>query len=144
MNLAVAQEKPKRPAPPRLPAGVTAIRDIPYVEGGHERNRLDLYMSETAEDRLPLIVWIHGGGWQGGNKDNCPAVGFVKKGYVVASVNYRLSQHAAFPAKIEDCKAALRFLRANAAKYHIDGDRVGIWAPRPAGTWSPCWEPPAG
>jgi acetyl esterase/lipase len=127
VNVAIAQAQPKQPAPSRLPAGVVALRDVPYVEGGHERNRLDLYLPETANGHLPLIVWIHGGGWQGGSKENCPAVGFVKKGYVVASVNYRLSQHAIFPAQIEDCKAAIRWLRANAAKYHIDAEHVGVW-----------------
>ncbi len=54
-----------------------------------------------------------------GSKDRCPAVPFAAKGYAVASINYRLSQHAVFPAQIEDCKAAIRWLRANAAKYHL-------------------------
>ena len=52
---------------------------------------------------------------------------FVAKGYAVASINYRLSQHAVFPAQIEDCKAAIRWLRANAAKYHLDPDHIGVW-----------------
>ena len=51
----------------------------------------------------------------------------VAKGYAVASINYRLSQHAVFPAQIEDCKAAIRWLRANAAKYHLDPDHIGVW-----------------
>ena len=63
-NLAVPQERPKRPAPPRVPEGVRTLRDLQYVEGSHERNRLDLYLPEKAEGRLPLIVWIHGGAWQ--------------------------------------------------------------------------------
>jgi acetyl esterase/lipase len=54
-------------------------------------------------------------------------LGFVGKGYVAASLNYRLSQHAVFPAQLEDCKAAIRWLRANAAEYHIDPDRIGVW-----------------
>jgi acetyl esterase/lipase len=124
VNVAAAKE---RPAPPRLPAGVKVVQDLPYVEGGHERNRLDLYLPEKVAGRLPLVVWIHGGGWQGGSKENCPAVSFATKGYAVASVNYRLSQHAAFPAQIEDCKAAIRWLRANAAKYHFDADHIGVW-----------------
>ena len=127
VNLAASQEQPKRPAPPRLPKDVKALRDLPYVEGGHEQNRLDLYLPEKADGRLPLVVWIHGGGWQGGNKENCPAVSFATKGYAVASVNYRLSQHAIFPAQIEDCKAAIRWLRANAATYGIDARRIGVW-----------------
>ena len=127
VNLAAAQERPKRPSPPRLPDGVKVLRDLPYVEGGHERNRLDLYLPKRVDGRLPLIVWIHGGAWLTGSKDRCPAVPLTAKGYAVAAINYRLSQHAVFPAQIEDCKAAIRWLRANAAKYHLDSDRVGVW-----------------
>ena len=58
-------------------------------------------------------------------------------GFVVASINYRLSQHAIFPAQIEDCKAAIRFLRANAKTYNIDPARIGVGGLRPAGTWLP-------
>jgi len=124
VNLAVSQ---KRPAPPKLPEGVRVLRNLQYVEGGHERNRLDLYVPEKAEGRLPLVVWIHGGAWQAGSKEGCPAVPLTAKGYAVASINYRLSQHAIFPAQIEDCKAAIRWLRANAAKYHLDPDHIGVW-----------------
>ena len=76
---------------------------------------------------MPLIVWVHGGAWKGGDKSNCPARRFVPMGFVVASVNYRLSQHAIYPAQIEDCKAAIRFLRANAKTYNIDPARIGAW-----------------
>ena len=104
------------------------FRDLTYVEGGHERNRLDLYLPEKAEGRLPLIVWIHGGAWYAGSKtDPSPAMAMVGKGYAVASINYRLSQHAVFPAQIEDCKAAIRWLRANAGKYNLDPERIGVW-----------------
>jgi acetyl esterase/lipase len=102
VNLAASQEQPKRAAAPKVPEGVKALRDLPYVEGGHQRNRLDLYLPEKAEGRLPLVVWIHGGAWKAGSKDNCPAVFLAAKGYAVASINYRLSQHAVFPAQIED------------------------------------------
>jgi acetyl esterase/lipase len=128
--LAAAQQPPKRPAPPqphRLPEGVRLVKNLQYIEGGHEQNRLDIYLPEKAEGRLPLVVWIHGGGWQAGSKENCPAIPLAAKGYAVASVNYRLSQHAVFPAQIEDCKAAIRWLRANAAKYHIDPEHIGVW-----------------
>ena len=142
-NLAAAQERPKRPAPPTLPEGVRTLRDLQYVEGGHQRNRLDLYLPEKAEGRLPLVVWIHGGGWWAGSKEGCPAVPLVAKGYAAASINYRFSQHAVFPAQIEDCKAAIRWLRANAAKYHLDPDHIGVWGARPEAISSPCSEPPA-
>ena len=124
-GLALGQERPKWSPP--LPEGVRLLQDLQYVEGGHERNRLDLYLPEKAEDRLPLVVWIHGGAWRGGSKEGCPAVPLAAKGYAVASINYRFSQHAVFPAQIEDCKAAIRWLRANAAKYRLDPNRIGVW-----------------
>ncbi|MBV9122601.1 MAG: alpha/beta hydrolase fold domain-containing protein [Planctomycetes bacterium] len=110
-----------------LPPGVKMLRDLAYVPDGHERHLLDLYLPEKADGPLPLIVWIHGGGWQAGNKDHPPGLPLVSKGYALASINYRLSQHAKFPAQIEDCKAAIRWLRANASKYHLDPKRIGVW-----------------
>ena len=112
---------------PRLPAGVRALRDIAYVEGGHERQKLDLFLPEKADAPRPLIVWVHGGAWLAGGKDQCPALRFVGEGYAVASVGYRLSQHAVFPAQIEDCKAAIRWLRAHAKDYALDPQRIGVW-----------------
>jgi acetyl esterase/lipase/enterochelin esterase-like enzyme len=98
------------------------------VKGGHERHRLDLYTPEKPDGPLPVIVWIHGGAWLGGSKDGrVPAVPFVTKGYAVASINYRLSSHAVFPAQIEDCKAAVRWLKANAKTYNLDPKRIGVW-----------------
>jgi acetyl esterase/lipase len=111
---------------PKLPEGVKAQTDLEYVKDGHERQKLDLYLPEKAEGPLPLIVWIHGGGWQGGSKNGCPVLFLTTKGYAVASINYRLSQHAQFPAQIEDCKTAIRWLRANAKKYNLDSDHVGV------------------
>ncbi|MCX6849856.1 MAG: alpha/beta hydrolase [Verrucomicrobia bacterium] len=110
-------------------AGVQAHRDLVYVEGGHERHKLDLYLPEKAEGPLPLIIWVHGGGWQNGSKDGCPPLraGYVAQGYAVASINYRLSGHAVFPAQIEDCKAAIRWLRAHAKEYSLDPQRFGVW-----------------
>jgi len=127
VNLAASQERPKQPAAAKLPAGIKLVQDLQYVENGHERNRLDLYLPEKEEGQLPLVVWIHGGAWWAGSKQGCPAVYLTTKGYAVASINYRLSQHAIFPAQIEDCKAAIRWLRANATKYQLDGDHIGVW-----------------
>jgi acetyl esterase/lipase len=99
-----------------------------YVKNGHERNKLDLYLPEKADGPLPVIVWIHGGAWTGGSKENPgQALAFVGKGYAVASIGYRLSQHAIFPAQIEDCKAAIRWLRANARTYNLNPQRIGVW-----------------
>ena len=103
------------------------IRNLPYVPGGHERQKLDLFIPPDVAPSAPLLVWIHGGAWKEGSKENCPAVGMCGKGWVVASLNYRFSQHAVFPAQIEDCKAAIRFLRAGAKDFHIDPKRVAVW-----------------
>jgi acetyl esterase/lipase len=103
-----------------------AHTDVAYVENGHERQKLDLFVPKSGDGPFPLLVWIHGGAWWAGSKEGCPLLRFVAKGYVVASVNYRLSQHEIFPAQIDDCHAALRWLRKNAAKYKIDPDRVGV------------------
>jgi acetyl esterase/lipase len=117
-------------APPRpfnLPAGIKLERDIAYIEGGEEAQKLDLYLPETpSEMPLPLIVHIHGGGWRAGSKFPCPVAGMVLKGYVVASVEYRFSQKAVFPAQIQDCQAAIRWLRAHAGQYGFDAARVGV------------------
>jgi acetyl esterase/lipase len=127
-SAAMAAEQPKRLTLLSVPEGTKVLRDLEYVPGGHERNKLDLYLPEKASaTSLPVVVWIHGGAWQTGSKDACPAAPMAAKGYAVASINYRLSQHAVFPAQIEDCKAAIRWLRANAKKYNLDPDHVGVW-----------------
>jgi acetyl esterase/lipase len=124
-GLAAAQP----PARLSLPEGARALRDLAYVENGHERQKLDLYLPAKAEGTLPLIIWVHGGGWQNGSKDGCPPLrqGYLQRGYAVASLNYRLSGHAVFPAQIEDCKAAVRWLRAHAQQHGLDPARFAVW-----------------
>lgn len=102
------------------------VTNVAYVENGHERQKLDLYVPKGGDGPLPLIVWIHGGGWQAGSKDGCPMAYFVTRGYTVASINYRLSQHAIYPAQIDDCQAAIKWLRKNASKYRIDPENIGV------------------
>jgi len=124
--LALAASAQQPPAP-QLPEGTVVHRDLAYVtRNAHERQVLDLYLP-AAGDNLPLIIWIHGGGWQNGSKDRPTGLQFLREGYALASINYRLSGHALFPAQIEDCKAAVRWLRANARKYRIDPNRFGVW-----------------
>jgi acetyl esterase/lipase len=115
--------------PPPLPADVVVHRDLAYVPGGHERQKLDLYLPKGAAGPLPVIVWVHGGGWQNGSKANAMPLrlGFVAKGYAVASVGYRLTDAAPFPAQIQDCKAAVRWLRAHAREYGLDPARFAAW-----------------
>ena len=118
--------KTKGALPPLV--GVTIERDVTYAKlAGDRELKLDLYIPEKAEGKLPLVVWVHGGGWRNGSKNGSPASRLAMFGYVAASIDYRLSDEAKFPAQIEDCKAAIRWLRANADKYHIDSARVGVW-----------------
>ncbi len=114
-----------------LPEGTQAYRDVHY--GPHEtRNLYDLFVPKPAGEAkeakpLPLVIWIHGGGWQNGNKGGGPALALLEQGFAVATINYRLSGDAIFPAQIHDCKAAVRHLRGNAKKYGIDPERFGVW-----------------
>jgi acetyl esterase/lipase len=112
--------------PPVPPEGTRVFRDLAYVADGHQNQVLDLYLPAAGEN-LPLIVYIHGGAWLAGSKNQVPAIGYVEMGYAVASVEYRFSQHAIFPAQLEDVKAAVRWLRANAGDYGIDPDRFAAW-----------------
>ncbi|MEK6302163.1 MAG: alpha/beta hydrolase [Acidobacteriota bacterium] len=105
------------------------LRDIEYARLGNESLKLDLYLPED-EGPFPLIIWVHGGGWTSGDKALSPNGAQVRqttRGYAVASINYRLSQQAKFPAQIEDCKAAVRWLRAHAAQYDLDPARFAAW-----------------
>ena len=114
------------PAPsPATPKGnFTAIPDLAYAEAGGQKLLLDLYMPLKAE-KPPLVVYIHGGGWrQGDRKKPTFILWLVERGYAVASLDYRLSQTATFPAQIHDCKGAVRWLRAHAAQYGYNAERI--------------------
>ena len=115
--------------PPPLHPGVTVVRDIEYARTPEEPLLLDLYRPEMSTMQpKPLVVWIHGGAWRAGSKTNPgEAVRFVDEGYVVASIGYRLSRTARFPAQAHDVKAAIRWLRANAQRYEINPDKIGVW-----------------
>ena len=122
---ALAQQlAPQRPV---LPKGFVAEFDVKYVPDGDAAQTLDIYFPESRSDKpLPLLVWIHGGGWSGGSKAQPPYLNQLARGYVVASIEYRFSQKALFPAQIQDCQAAIRWLRANAKKYNLDSEHIGV------------------
>ena len=110
-----------------LPAGVRAERNIPDVENGHRNQILDLFLPEQPSSKpLPLMIWIHGGAWSGGSHSSPPVLYLVSKGFAVASIQHRFSSDAIWPAQSYDCKAAIRFLRANATKYNFDPGHFGV------------------
>lgn len=111
----------------RLPEGTRVDKDIVYETVQGRDLHLDLYRPAQAEEPLPLVIWIHGGGWRNGSKDGTRAVRLLPHGYAVASVEYRLSGEAIFPAAIEDCKAAVSYLRRKAGEYGLDPYNFGVW-----------------
>lgn len=114
-------------APKNADEAIRIRKGIEYAKWGDRSMQLDLYVPKS-ESPPPLIVWIHGGGWKQGSKDSpSPALRQLARGYAVAHIAYRFSQEAVFPAQIEDCRAALRWLRANAKEQGYDPDRIGVW-----------------
>jgi acetyl esterase/lipase len=101
--------------------------DISYVADSTSKyHKLDLYLP-VSDKPTPLVIFIHGGGWYEGDKSKPHAVFLVEQGFAVASINYRLVDEATWPAQIHDVKAAIRFLRKNAAQYNIDPNKIGVW-----------------
>jgi acetyl esterase/lipase len=122
----------------RFPGGVTSLADVTYSTiAGYRPMVVDIYMPPKGQVAAPkpLILYIHGGGWIGGHTRHSGALAnfpqvlasLAAEGFVVASLEYRLSGEAPFPAQLQDARAALRFLKGNAAKFGIDTSRTGIW-----------------
>lgn len=130
----VGRSKQARPAPGQrpVPAGVEAKLDLAYAETDNPRQKLDLYLPKLrkTEKPLPVIVFIHGGGWRGGDKaGGIGNVGrYVASGeYAGVSVGYRLTNEAQWPAQIHDCKAAIRWVKAHAAEHGLDASKIAVW-----------------
>jgi len=121
-----AQNKGKKKQ--ALPAGIKVIRDLVYSSPNGTTQLVDLYLPEKkTKSPMPVVVWVHGGGWKNGSKNKTPAVFLVQQGFAVASIDYRLLDVAQWPAQINDCYAAVRWLRQNADKYHLDSSHIGAW-----------------
>jgi acetyl esterase/lipase len=107
---------------------VRVEKDLVYGKGGTTDLKLDVAVPKEGDGPIPAVVCIHGGGWRAGQRqDLAKSIEFFAgHGYVAATISYRLTTDAKFPAQIEDCKAAVRWLRANAAKYHVNPERIGV------------------
>jgi len=108
--------------------GLGVHENLVYARWGERAMVLDLYLPKQHKELLPLVVFIHGGGWErGSHRGYRPAaMAFAGRGFATAAVEYRLAGEAMFPAAIYDVKAAIRWLRAQAKKYHLDPKRFGI------------------
>lgn len=111
---------------------VRVVPDVEYSRPAGEPLHLDLYLPKPTNAPAPVILWIHGADWRHsdfarGSRSPCPVAWYANHGYAVASVSYRLAPKARFPDQIIDCKAAARWLRANARAYDLDTDRIVAW-----------------
>ncbi len=98
--------------------------DIEYARIGGVVLKLDLHRPQAVNP--PLIVYVHGGAWRAGSKSDVPIAALLDHGFAIASVDYRLSTQAVFPAQIHDIKAAIRFLRAKAAEFRLNTKKIAI------------------
>jgi acetyl esterase/lipase len=103
--------------------------DVPYANQSFAQ-QLDIYLPDIGDGPFPVIAGFHGGAWMFGDKGdvlNLALLRGLKYGYAVVCANYRMSGEAIFPAQIYDCKAAIRYLKANASKYLLDSRRIAVW-----------------
>lgn len=115
-----------------FPEGTKLHGNIPYQGDTLKKHLLDIYLPPNATGKVPLVIWVHGGGWL--SNDKYADMGYMKEtiaeiinqGYALASIDYRFSTQAVFPAQILDCNAAISFLFDNAAKYGFDKDRFAL------------------
>ena len=104
---------------------IKITKDIEFAVVNNQSLKLDLYQP-TKPKGSPLVVWIHGGGWRKGTKESCYIDWLPEYGYTVASISYRYSSVAKFPAQIHDCKGAVRWLKANAEKYGYNPKKIFV------------------
>ncbi|HEY6167035.1 MAG TPA: alpha/beta hydrolase [Verrucomicrobiae bacterium] len=102
------------------------LRDLEYARVGEHALKLDLRLPANSRNPAPLLIYIHGGAWRSGSKTEVPVSGLLEKGFAIASVDYRLTPIAPFPANVHDIKASIRFLRANAGEFGCDPKRFAI------------------
>ncbi|HEX4130905.1 MAG TPA: SMP-30/gluconolactonase/LRE family protein [Pirellulales bacterium] len=110
-----------------LPANVTPLFDVPYAQYGDRKLLADIFVPNDRPAPRPTLVIVHGGGWVKGDKVKFRtlALALAARGYVTAAIEYRLAGEAPFPAAIQDCNAAVRFLRAKAQRFNVDPERIG-------------------
>lgn len=114
----------------KMPLGTIVKRNIAYISKGHPKQVLDLYLPEKATPKTPLVVWVHGGAWN--HNDQLGDMGYMpktiydilSKGYAIASIDYRFSNQAVFPAQIQDCYSALHYLAKNLNKENYDSKKI--------------------
>jgi acetyl esterase/lipase len=120
-------QQPAKPPAVTVPEGVVFERDVEYANPDNQHLQLNIARPKEGDGPFPAVVCIHGGGFRAGNREgyNGTILKLARRGYVAITVTYRLAPKYQFPAAVQDTKAAVRWLRANAKKYHVDQDRIG-------------------
>lgn len=141
-QVSVAQESPpaktaqkkqgnlkRKKKTPALPSGVELLSDIEFSTPNGMPLKLDLYLPEKRTDAIPVVVFVHGGGWKNGSKAVAlnRTAWLAQHGFAVAGISYRLTDSGQWPDQIDDCYAAVRWLRAHAADHGIDPEHIGCW-----------------
>jgi acetyl esterase/lipase len=105
------------------------LKTVAYASPDGKDLAMDLCLPQRSGRKLPVIVFLHGGGWFGGNRKTGPDFKryFAQDGFAMAAIDYRLTSSITFPSDVEDVKTAIRWLKANATTYGLDADRIGIW-----------------
>ncbi len=111
---------------PEIPDSIMVYKDLVYKRTKSRDLKLDVFMLKNIQQPRPLLIFIHGGGWKKGQKEDylLYLIDFARRGYITATVSYRFSQEAHFPAAVSDVKCAVRWLRAHAKEYHIDPNKI--------------------
>ena len=113
---------------PKLPPGVAVHKGIEYAKHDGIALKLDLYLPQEIKGDVPVIVYVHGGGWKNGSKESGKrGAWMIPHGFAIASIDYRLTDVGQWPDQINDCYAAVRWVRKNAKKYGLNGERIGCW-----------------
>jgi len=134
-NAPTTNTAPVYPPPPK---GIVFLHDVVIGKGGDTDLHAEIAYPENATGPLPAIIFIHGGGWISGSNKGGPLLRIAQTGYFAASIEYRLSKVAQWPAQIQDCKLGVRWLRANAAQYHVDPNHIGVWGTSAGGHLVAC------
>lgn len=120
------------------PGGTEIIRDMEIARVGDDQPLLvDIARPKEAKAPIPAVLCIHGGGWSGGSKDGI-RIDLATRGYFVVSVGYRLAGKNLWPAQIQDCKLAVRWIRANAGKYNVNPEKIGAFGHSAGGHLAAC------
>jgi acetyl esterase/lipase len=108
---------------------VEVLADLVYAEINGRQLLADLYLPKNKKEPRPVIIWLHGGGWRFGDRKLGPDFSkyFASQGFVMVSIDYRLSDEDIFPAQIHDVKTAIRWVKSIAEQYGLDGNNIGLW-----------------